>query len=142
MSGDAPIRRSESASLSAAFDPELVTAVIHAYRAVDPLNLARRWLLLEVAHVVGQTRFLPHTRVHLLMLALSWHTRNGKEIAGQLFRLCLVPLGHLIGRLPLGNPGSARVGAFEPLPISPEIRAVLAEMQKKQRGRVRSNPHR
>ena len=142
MSGDAPIRRSESASLSAAFDPELVAAVLADYWTSDPVNLTRRWLLLEVAHVVGQTRFLPHTRVHLLMLALSWHTRNGKEIAGQLFRLCLVPLGHLIGRLPLGNPGSARVGAFELLPISPEIRAVLAEMQKKQRGRARSNSHR
>lgn len=142
MSGDAPIRRSEPASHNAAFDPELVAAVINAYRAADPLNLAHRWLLLEAAHVAGQTRFLPHLRVHLLMLALSWRTRDGKEIAGQLLRLCLVPLGHLIGRLPLGNPGSARVGAFEPLPISPEIRAVLAEMQKKQRGRAPSSPDR
>lgn len=142
MSGDTPIRRSEPTPHSAAFDPELIAAVLADYRTSDPVNLTRRWLLLEVAHVVGQTRFLPHTRVHLLMLALSWRTRNGKEVAGQLFRLCLVPLGHLIGRLPLGNPGSARVGAFEPLPISPEIRAVLAEMQKKQRGGVRSSPDR
>jgi hypothetical protein len=85
MSGDTPIRRSEPAPHSAAFDPELVATVIHAYRSADPLNLARRWLLLEVAHVVGQTRFLPHTRVHLLMLALSWRTRTERKSQGSCF---------------------------------------------------------
>ena len=39
------------------------------------------------------------------MLGLAWRTRDWSEVAGQVLRLALVPLGHLSGRLPLGNPG-------------------------------------
>jgi hypothetical protein len=46
------------------------------------------------------------------------------------WRLALVPLGHLSGRLPLGNPGRSTVSAFEPLPVRPE----LAEMIARARG--------
>ena len=42
------------------------------------------------------------------MLALAARERDVRETAGQLFRILLVPLGHLSGRLPLGNPGRAR----------------------------------
>jgi hypothetical protein len=36
-----------------------------------------------------------------------------------------VPLGHLSGRLPLGNPGRATVSAFEPLPVRPELAELI-----------------
>lgn len=119
-------QRSDSASRWASFDAQRYARVMAAYRLAPPQDLAQRWLLLEAAHVVGQTRLVPHTRVHLLMLSLGWETRNWAELAGQVLRLCLVPLGHWLGRLPLGNPGSARVSAFAAQPVSPEIREILA----------------
>ena len=49
------------------------------------------------------------------MLALAARERDVRGAAGQLFRILLVPLGHLSGRLPLGNPGRATVSAFAPM---------------------------
>ncbi|WP_372658625.1 DUF3703 domain-containing protein [Hydrogenophaga sp.] len=99
--------------------------LLRSYRDTPPGDTPRRWLLLEAAHVQGQTRIGPHGRVHLHMLALAWETRAWREVAGQVFRLLLVPLGHALGRLPLGNPGSARVSAFQPMALTPEIRGCL-----------------
>jgi hypothetical protein len=90
------------------------------------------WLALEAAHVVGQRRLKPHLETHALMLGLAVRTNDWAEAAGQVFRLALVPLGHLAGRLPLGNPGRANVSAFTPLPIRPELVALI-----KQAGAVR-----
>jgi hypothetical protein len=84
------------------------------------------WLYLEAAHVVGQLPLQPHLRTHALMLQLAWRTRDWPEVAGQLLRLALVPLGHLSGRLPLGNPGRSNVSAFEPLPVRRELAELIA----------------
>ena len=74
-----------------------------------------RWKVLEAAHMLGQERFWLHLRSHWYMLALAARERDVREAAGQLFRILLVPLGHLSGRLPLGNPGRATVSAFAPM---------------------------
>ena len=83
------------------------------------------WLCLEAAHVVGQHHLRPHVQTHAHMLGLAWRTRDWPEAAGQVFRLALVPLGHLSGRLPLGNPGRATVGAFRARPMRPELTALI-----------------
>ena len=80
---------------------------------------------LERAHVLGQTRFRQHIQVHLGMLRAGWLLRDGREVAGQLLRLALVPVGHLSGRLPIGNTGGANVSAFVPMPISPELQRLI-----------------
>jgi len=85
-----------------------------------------RWKTLEAAHVLGQERFWLHLCSHGHMLALAARERDLREAAGQLFRILLVPLGHLLGRLPLGNPGRARVNAFAPMPVSPELVEILS----------------
>jgi hypothetical protein len=90
----------------------------------------RRWHLLEAAHIVGQTRFGPHLKVHMAMLSLAWESKDFPEMAGQLFRIALVPLGHLIGRLPIGNPGRANVSAFKPMQPSAEILHTISESRK------------
>ncbi len=95
-----------------------------ARRASDA---TRRWQLLEAAHVVGQQFLRPHVETHSLMLALALRTRDWGEAAGQLLRLLLVPLGHLSGRLPLGNPGRATVSAFEPIDVRPDRQALIAQ---------------
>lgn len=90
---------------------------------------------LERAHVLGQQRIGRHARVHLWMLRVAWKRRDAREMLGQLMRLGLVPLGHLTGRLPLGNTGGADVGAFQPMPIPDELRALLRTAPKDGRKR-------
>ena len=53
--------------------------------------------------------------------------RDAREAAGQLLRLALVPLGHALARLPMGNIGRARVSAFAPMEPRPEITQLIDE---------------
>lgn len=76
---------------------------------------ATRWPWLEAAHVLGQTRLGLHWRSHTAMLRYALQLRDGSEVLGQLLRLALVPLGHLLQRLPLGNIGRAHVPALRPM---------------------------
>jgi hypothetical protein len=107
------------------FDAAVFHRLLQHYDALSPADLAQRWLLLEAAHVVGQTRLRPHWRTHGLMLDLAWRSRDGKEIVGQLLRLLLVPVGHALGRLPLGNPGRSNVSALRPMTVREDITAVI-----------------
>ena len=88
-------------------------------------SVSTKWQLLEAAHVVGQTQLKPHLQTHALMLTLAWQTGEPKEVMGQLFRLVLVPIGHLFGRLPLGNPGRSNVSAFRAMSVRPDLLAVI-----------------
>ena len=96
--------------------------------AKDAGSIDRAWLFLEAAHVVGQLHIKQHAQTHALMLSLAWRTRDWREVAGQLFRLVLVPIGHLIGRLPIGNPGRSTVSAFEPMPLRRELAELISQM--------------
>lgn len=109
------------------YTPHVYDNLILRFRRTPADQLPQRWRLLEAAHVVGQTRLGPHLQVHGLMLALAWETRTAKEMLGQLFRIALVPLGHLLGRLPLGNSGRAHISAFQPMQPSTEILQTIAE---------------
>ncbi len=60
------------------------------------------------------------------MLKRAFFERNAIELFAQMLRLLLVPLGHLLQRLPTGNPGSGRVAAFKPMRV-PEHLAALIE---------------
>jgi hypothetical protein len=113
-----------------AFDPGTFERLHRAYRRIDRSDPAQAWHLLEALHVLGQTRLVSHARTHGLMLALAWRTRNLTEVNGQLLRLLLVPLGHLLGRLPLGNTGRSHVGAFRPMQVAPELLATIRAHQR------------
>jgi hypothetical protein len=84
-----------------------------------------RWEWLMAAHIAGQQDFGLHWRSHIAMLRFAWRVRDYREIAGQAFRLGLVPLGHLAGRLPAGNTGRATVNAFMPMPVDPALRQLI-----------------
>lgn len=88
-------------------------------------NLDEAWLHLERAHILAQTRFLPHLVSHGKMFALAVRMRDGREAAGQILRLVLAPLGNLTGRLPVGNTGRSTVSAFALMDIPPDLQAVL-----------------
>lgn len=79
-------------------------------------DLTAMFRALEQAHALGQRDLATHVRVHLGMLHVGAWRRDTREILGQLGRLALVPVGHLTGRLPLGNSGGADVSAFRPMP--------------------------
>ncbi len=83
--------------------------------------------LLERAHVLGQQHFGRHLQVHLWMLRVGWAARDGREVLGQLLRLALLPLGHLSGRLPLGNSGRVRVSAFAAMPVADDLARLTRE---------------
>ncbi|HEY4547472.1 MAG TPA: DUF3703 domain-containing protein [Pedomonas sp.] len=59
------------------------------------------------------------------MLSLALKTGNRREVAGQVLRLALAPLGALTGRLPWGNSGRANVSPSEPSAIPGDLRDLL-----------------
>lgn len=56
------------------------------------------------------------------MLAFAVGLRDWHEVAGQIVRLALAPLGALTGRVPIGNTGRSNVGAFQPMPVPDDLR--------------------
>lgn len=102
------------------FTPEqrrqIFRQLMHGFQTAPCGDPTARWAWLEAAHVVGQTDLRQHWGSHTAMLRFALQTRDLREVAGQLFRLALVPLGHLLQRLPVGNIGRATVSAFAPMP--------------------------
>ena len=67
--------------------------LLRQFHASPQTDTEGAWDLLSAAHIVGQTDFRMHCRVHWAMLAFAAKTRDGGEVLGQLFRLGLVPIG-------------------------------------------------
>ena len=106
-------------NLAAAERPLVYARLVDGAAATDPSarTLEERWTWLMAAHVVGQHHVGLHFDSHRRMLELAQETRDWREVAGQLLRIGLLPLGHLLGRIPRGNIGRATVGvtqAMEP----------------------------
>ncbi|WJN60268.1 DUF3703 domain-containing protein [Pseudomonas sp. SO81] len=85
-------------------------------------NVALTWL--ERAHILGQRLSLAHARAHWLMLRAGWQLRDWREVVGQLPRIFAALLFSRLW-VPLGNSGRARVSAFQPMPLSEELRRLL-----------------
>jgi hypothetical protein len=100
-------------------------ATAEAERQLQGGNPRAALAALKDAHILGQQDFGRHWRAHWRMLQAALALRDGREVAGQLLRLLLVPLGHLSGRLPIGNPGTADVSAFAPQPIPPRLQRLI-----------------
>lgn len=108
-------------TLAAAFDAE----VQYARRALANNNLDEAFARLERAHVLGQWYVRPHLITHWGMLRIGWRRRDVREIFGQLMRIPGGMIGSAIGRVPRGNTGGARVSAFRPQPIPPDLKELL-----------------
>jgi len=102
-------------NLAAAERPLVYARLVDGAAATDPSTrtLEERWTWLMAAHVVGQHQVGLHFDSHRRMLELAHETRDWREVAGQLLRIGLLPLGHLLGRIPRGNIGRATVGVIE-----------------------------
>jgi hypothetical protein len=58
------------------------------------------------------------------MLRIGWARHDLREVAGQLSRIVAAALFSRIW-VPSGNTGGANVPALRPMPIPPELRAIL-----------------
>lgn len=84
-----------------------------------------KWAFLTAAHIVGQLDLKLHLQSHLAMFKLAWIEKHWREFFGQLLRLTLAPLGHVFGKLPLGNTGRANVNAFKVMPVSKDTQTII-----------------
>lgn len=80
---------------------------------------------LERAHVLGQADTGVHTRAHWLMLKAGIRRRDIREVWGQMIRIVGAATKTPLGIYPKGNTGGANVFFFKPMPIDPELQAIL-----------------
>jgi hypothetical protein len=106
--------------LATAFELEMVQS--RAARAQGEFELA--FAHLERAHILGQRHTFPHLRTHWAMLLLGWQRRDARELLGQLPRLLAAAVFSRIW-VPIGNTGGANVPALRPMPVPPELQALL-----------------
>ncbi|MET1081001.1 MAG: DUF3703 domain-containing protein [Pseudomonas sp.] len=111
-------------------NPVLRHAIDQAFAQARAAELNRQpeaaYAWLERAHILSQRRPLLHARVHLGMLRLGWVTRDAREVFGQLPRVLAALLFSTLW-VPRGNSGRARVSAFAPAPLTPELEDLLAD---------------
>jgi hypothetical protein len=108
------------ASIATAFEHEWQAARV-ARRAGD---LDRAFHHLERAHILGQRHTWRHVKSHLGMLQVGWQRADLREIVGQATRIVAAALFSRIW-VPVGNTGGARVSAIRPMPLPPDLQAVL-----------------
>lgn len=110
--------------LRAAIDESFLNAR-HALGANSPQR-AYPWL--ERAHVLTQRIPPLHAYSHWLMFLAGWEERDFREMLGQAAR---IPAALLFSKIwvPEGNNGRARVSAFQPMPLSDELKRLLRDSQ-------------
>lgn len=91
--------------------------LIHEFEASGGQNPEARWPWLIAAHILGQEVLSLYLRTHILMFRFALQSSDYAEASGQLLRLSLVPVGHLLGKLPYGNTDRANVSAFKPMTV-------------------------
>lgn len=96
-----------------------------AQSSVRQGHIAEAWRHLERAHIVSQSLLWPHLYCHWRMLTFAVQSSDLREIAGQIMRLFLAPLGNLTGRLPIGNTGRSDVSAFVEMQIPSDLQSIL-----------------
>jgi|SRR5882672_4633378 len=82
---------------------------------------------LERAHVLGQASTREHVRVHWRMLRWAAKHRDAREFSGQVLRICGAATKTFIGLVPTGNTGGANVSPTQPMPLDPQIAAIIEQ---------------
>lgn len=112
------------------FHPDVFQRLLQLSSQAHARTPEQQWQYLEAAHVYGQSRYVPHLKTHARMLSLARQTRDWPELAGQLLRLALVTPGHVLKRLPRGNPGRANVSAFRALPVRQDLHDTIVAVAR------------
>jgi Protein of unknown function (DUF3703) len=96
-----------------------------ARAARDRRDVTEEWRHLERAHVLSQPMAGPHVKTHVAMLGSALRRRDGREVAGQVFRMVVAAPGSWTGRYPVGNTGGSDVSAFRVMPIPDDLATLL-----------------
>jgi hypothetical protein len=88
---------------------------------------------LERAHVLGQKSTRAHVRAHWAMLAHARRFGSARDVAGQVGRLLGATLFTWLW-VPEGNTGGTNVGAFERMPIPPELQRLITPDRRDSQG--------
>lgn len=88
-------------------------------------NLHQSWQHLERAHILGQPYPYHHSLVHWKMLLFGIHTKNIKEIIGQIPRLLVGGIKSFVGNIPVGNTGGANVPPLQPMEIPSDLLVII-----------------
>ncbi len=84
-------------------------AMGEARQAYRQRHWQQAFALLERAHVLGQTRVVPHVQSHWWMLKVGWQRRDAREVRGQLLRLPAAAVALV------GAAGCANVSPLQPM---------------------------
>ena len=108
--------------LQQAFDLEMSKAI----KLYETNLLTQSFFHLERAHILGQTRIIPHTRSHWWMLKVAVKHRDAHELMGQITRIIASLIFTRIW-VPIGNTGGANVNPLKPMPIPDDLQAFMNE---------------
>lgn len=111
--------------------PHVQAELDAATRASRSGHAADAFAHLERAHVLGQASTVLHVRAHWHMFAWGWRQRAVRECAGQVLRLVGAATKTVFGLVPAGNTGGSNVSPFRPLPVAPDLAAVLAGVRSR-----------
>lgn len=98
---------------------------VDAELAAAERDPAHGFVHLERAHVLGQASTREHVRVHWRMFRWALRRRDAREAIGQIPRLIGAATKTFIGLVPSGNTGGANVSAIQPMPVDPELAAII-----------------
>jgi hypothetical protein len=105
-----------------------VRSELAASRSAEQLGeLSVAFHHLERAHVLAQVSTVEHVLAHWHMLAWAVRHRDWRQLAGQLPRIVGAATKTFVGWVPRGNTGGANVSAFQPMPIAPDLRAIIEQ---------------
>ncbi|MBK6351784.1 MAG: DUF3703 domain-containing protein [Proteobacteria bacterium] len=79
---------------------------------------------LSVAASRGQRSTRRHVRSHVGMLRIAWQRSDVPGFAGQLARIVAAALCSRLW-VPVGNTGGANVRVLRPMPVPPDLQAIL-----------------
>ena len=85
-------------------------------------NYSQSYFHLERAHILGQRHYIPHVRSHYWMYKVAIKLCDFREIIGQVARM-IMSAASLLGTVPLGNTGRARISPIKPMPIPEDLQA-------------------
>ena len=81
--------------------------------------------------MLGQESTREHVRVHWRMLRWGLAQRDAREVFGQVLRIIGAATKTFIGMVPMGNTGGANVSPVQPMPVHPELAAIIRKAHER-----------
>jgi hypothetical protein len=112
-------------TMPSALKPFYNKELTEAANAFAKGHLQQSWHHLERAHILGQPYPYHHTLVHWKMLLFGIHTKNTREVIGQIPRLLVGGIKSFVGNIPIGNTGGANVPPLQPMAIPEDLKQLI-----------------